>query len=200
MPIAITRLNEHLEAVPMFKLNDDLKKILSSLAYQDAGEYLTTRGKLKLLGIGPEPHDTAAPPPLKRVKKPVTRRIAFISDGRGHGAPLDYAIETCSRMEAMIDLLIQGSADSTHVAALEERIRAADIHCRTVRLGANPVEEIINYIQHQPSVASIVAMPDDDTAKTIMDEIVSGRGGSMPVPLVLIEDRSATPPAKQSAA
>ncbi|MET0069683.1 MAG: hypothetical protein ABW096_06550 [Candidatus Thiodiazotropha sp.] len=184
----------------MFKLNDDLKRILSGLAYQDTGEYMTTRSKMELLGIGPEQPDAATPPPLKMVKKPVARRIAFISDGRGHGAPLDYAIETCSRMEAKIDLLIHDSADEADIALLEEQITSADLHCQTVLLGANPVEEIINYIQHQPSIASIVAMPDDDTARTIMDEIVSGRGGSMPVPLVLIEDRSTTPSAKQSAA
>ncbi|MGD8912826.1 MAG: hypothetical protein PVJ68_08810, partial [Candidatus Thiodiazotropha sp.] len=81
----------------MFKLNDDLKRILSSLAYQDAGEFLTTRDKMKVLGITPEENAAISPSPLKMVKKPITHRIALISDGRGQGAPLDYAIETCTR-------------------------------------------------------------------------------------------------------
>ncbi|MGD9169633.1 MAG: hypothetical protein PVI97_06180 [Candidatus Thiodiazotropha sp.] len=184
----------------MFKLNDDLKRILSSLAYQDAGEFLTTRDKMKVLGITPEENAAISPSPLKMVKKPITHRIALISDGRGQGAPLDYAIETCTRLEAKIDLLIHGSTDTADIVTLEDRIRSAGLHSQTIQLGTEPMEDIINYLHNQPSIASIIAMPDDETAKLIMDEIISGRGRSMPVPLVLIEDKASIRSTKQSAA
>jgi hypothetical protein len=184
----------------MFKLCDDLKKILSSLAYQDAGEYLATRDKMKILGIKPQENDAVSPPPLKMTKKTITHRIALISDGRGQGAPLDYAIETCTRLEAKIDLLIHASAETADIAVLKDRIKSADLYCQTIQLGTEPMEDIINYLHNQPRIASIIAMPHDEIAKLIMDEIISGRGGTMPVPLVLIEDNTSIRSTKQSAA
>lgn len=184
----------------MFKLNDDLKKILTGLAYQDAGEYLATRDKMKLLGITPQAPDTPPSPPLTMVKRPVTHHIALISDGRGHGAPLDYAIETCLQLEGTIDLLVHGATDETDTRALEERIESVGLQWQTIPLGEAPVDGIIQYIHNQPAVASIIAIPDDKTAKPIMDEIFSGRRLTMPVPLVLIDDNPTIRPAKQSAA
>jgi voltage-gated potassium channel Kch len=184
----------------MIKLNDDLKRILSGLAYQDAGEYLSTHEKMKLLGIEAEVHDATTPPTLKMVKKPASHRVALISDGRGHGAPLDYAIETCSRLGASIDLLIHSSVDTADITALEDRIRSTGLQGQTIRLGKKPVDDILNYIHSQPAIASIVAMPDDESAKLIMQSMASGGGESIPVPLVLIEDRASTQSTKQSAA
>lgn len=184
----------------MIKLNDELKRILSGLAYQDAGEFLSTHDKMKVLGIEAEPNDVTPSPTLKMVKKPASHRIALISDGRGHGAPLDYAIETCSRLGASIDLLIHPSVDTADITALEDRIRSAGLQCQTIRLGTKPVDAILNYIHSQPAIASIVAMPDDEAAKLMMQAMASGRGESMPVPLVLIEDRTFTQSTKQSAA
>jgi hypothetical protein len=184
----------------MIKLKEDLKRMLSSLAYQDAGDFLSTHEKMKLLGIEAEAHDTSAPPTLKMVKKPASHRIALISDGRGHGAPLDYAIETCARLGANIDLLIHPSVDIADITALEERTKSAGLQHQTIRLGARPVDDILNYVHSQPAIVSIVAMPDDEAAKLIMQTMACGRGESMPVPLVLIEDRTSTQSTKQSAA
>jgi hypothetical protein len=184
----------------MFKLNDDLKRILTGLAYQDAGEFLTTRDKMKLLDPTQQQGEAATSTPLKMVKRSVTQRIALISDGRGHGAPLDYAIETCSRLEGKIDLLIHGTKNKRAITALEERIRSAGLQCQTIQLGTMPVDKIAQYIHDQPAIASIIAMPDDTTTRTIMDQIILGQSGSLPVPMVIIDDNPTTRPAKQSAA
>ena len=52
-----------------------------------------------------------------------TKRIAFISNGSGLGAPLDYAIDACLRQNAEIDLLIHGPAGSENSSALENKIK-----------------------------------------------------------------------------
>jgi hypothetical protein len=184
----------------MFKLTDDLKRILTGLAYQDAGELLTTRDKIKLLGVSPQGHDAAASTPLKMVKRPVTQRIALISDGRGQGAPLDYAIETCSRIEGKIDLLIHSTKSKVVITALEERIRSAGLQYQTIQLGTLPVDEIAQHIHSQPAITSIIAMPDDATIRPIMDQFISGCGGTIPVPMVLIDDKPSNRQAEQSAA
>jgi hypothetical protein len=184
----------------MIKMNDNLKRMLSSLAYQDAGENLSTHEKMKLLGIEAEAADATAPATLKMVKTPDSHRIVLISDGRGLGAPLDYAIETCSRLGANIDLLIHPTVDTADITALEGHIRSAGLKCQTIRLGTKPVDDILNYIHSQPAIASIVAMPDDEAAKQMMQTMASGRGESLPIPLVLIEDRTPAQSSKQSAA
>lgn len=184
----------------MTKLSDDLKRMLSGLACQDAGEFLSTHSKMKMLGVGDEPGTQTALPLRAQVKKPATHRIALISDGRGQGAPLDYAIESCTRLEANMDLLIHGTVDASKIATMEERIRSAGLGCRTTQLGSKPVDDIFSYIHNQPSLIFIVTIPDNEAAKLITEELIPKRGGRMPVPLVLIEDRASNRRDKQSAA
>ncbi|QYZ65236.1 MAG: hypothetical protein OI74_07950 [Gammaproteobacteria bacterium (ex Lamellibrachia satsuma)] len=184
----------------MKKLSDDLKRMLTGLAHQDAGEFLSMRDKMKVLGMGSETRAKPSPSPRKIAKKTATHRIAFISDGRGVGAPLAYAIDACSRQGAKIDLLIHGTADTENISALENQIRVAGLDHHRIPLGMNPVDDIINYICNHLSLIFLVAMPDDDAAKILIEEAIPKRGGRIPVPLVLIEDRPSPHQAEQSAA
>jgi hypothetical protein len=184
----------------MNKLTDDLKKILAGLAQQNAGEFLPMRDKMRALGFSADAREKPAAPPRNVVRGPTTRRIALISDGRGAGAPLEYAIEACLRQDAKIDLLTHGAADKETISTLEKRIRAAGVQCQRIRLGVKPIDGIIDYICNHPALAFLVAMPDDDAAKVLIEEVIPKRGGRIPVPLVLIEDRSPVPAAEQSAA
>lgn len=184
----------------MKKLSDDLKRILTGLAHQDAGEFLSMHGKMKVLEIEPKTSIKPASPSRNTAKKPAMHRIAFISDGRGVGAPLDYVIDACSRQGAKIDLLTHGATDSATISALENQVRAAGLDHHHIQLGLKPVDDIINYICNHPALIFMVAMPDDDTAKVLIEEVIPMRGGRIPVPLVLIENRSSARPAEQSAA
>ena len=139
----------------MTKLSDDLKRMLTSLAYQDAGEFLSTRDKMKVLGIEAKPNDVNSSPTLNMVTKPASDRIAFISNGKGRGAPLDYAIDTCLRLGAKIDLLIHSAVDKTAIDALEDRIKSTGLYCQTIHLSAEPVDDILNYIHNHPSNKNI---------------------------------------------
>ncbi|MCB1851273.1 MAG: hypothetical protein KDI83_10940 [Gammaproteobacteria bacterium] len=121
-----------------------------------------------------------------------SRRIAFISDGRGAGVPLGYAIDACSRQQAKIDLMIHGTTDRADIAALENQIRMAGLDHYYFQLGTKPVDDIIHYIRNQPALILLVAIPDDTAAKALIEEAIPKRAGLMPVPLVLVGDR---PPA-----
>lgn len=184
----------------MAKLSDDLKRILSGLAQQDAGEFLSMHDKMRVLGIGTETRVKPSSPPRSIAKKQAIHRIALISDGRGVGAPLDYVIDACSRQDAKIDLLIHGAVDTAKISLLENQIRAAGLDHQCIQLGMKPVDNIIDYICNHPSLIFLVAMPDDDAAKVLIEEVIPKRGGRIPVPLVLIENRSSARPAEQSAA
>jgi hypothetical protein len=172
----------------MSKLTEDLKRILSGLAQQDAGEFLTMRDKMGVLGIGTEANKGPASHPPARVNK-TTRRIALVTDGRGLGAPLDYVLESCTRQEAKIDLLIHGMAKPSSLSMLEKRIQTAGLECHRVQLGVTPSDDILDYIHNHPSLMFLVAIPDDYAVKPLIEELIPKRGGRVPVPVVLIEER-----------
>ena len=180
----------------MKKLTNELKRMLTGLAYQDAAEYLPMDNKMQALGYGAQPARQPSPAPLK----PATKRIALISDGRGLGAPLDYVIDACLRQHARIDLLVHGPVCTETLTALERQIERAGIAYVRMQLGGNPVEGILEYICNHPSLIFLVAMPDDNAAKVLIEEVIPQRGGRMPVPLVLIEGQSLQRSQTQTAA
>ena len=172
--------------------------MLAGLAYQDAGDYLSTTQKSRLLGYP----DTIAAPQPERVpsltQRPSVRRIALVSDGRGAGAPLDYVIDTCTRQKAEIDLLLHDGVNASQVSKLERRLQQAGVGYRVLRLVEPAIEDLLDYIARQTSLIFMVALPDDPYARQLMEEVVPKRGVS--VPLVLIEDQPASRSPKLSAA
>lgn len=181
-------------------LSDTLKKMLAGLAHQDAGEFLSAHEKMEILGYGPETGKRPSEVSRKTVKRPVTKRIALITDGRGLGAPLDYAIDACLRQDARIDLLLHGAIDTKNISLLEQQIQQADVDCQHIRLGVNEVDNIIEYIYSQPSLIFVVAMPDDAAARVLIEEVIPRHGGRVPVPLVLIEEKPVALSTRRSAA
>lgn len=184
----------------MKKLSKDLKRILAALAHQDAGEFLSMHEKMAVLGYGSESRKKPLTSVRKKEIQPVIRRIAFITDGRGTGSPLDYAIDAATRQGANIDLLVHGTADSAKISALENQIREAALECHRVQISVNVIDGIVNYIDSHPSLIFLVLMPDDSAAKALMERIIPKHGSRLFVPLVLIEDQSPAVPGRQSVA
>ena len=183
----------------MKKLSNALKTILTGLAQQDAGEFLPLKEKMKILGYPDAPEVSPPAPTRMGTSRGATKRIALVSDGRGTGAPLDYAIDACRRQHGRLDLLVHG-ADAERIASLEARVRQSGIDCLTIRLGPNSAEGIAEYICNHPSLLFLVAMPDDVEIGAPVEELFPQRGGRFPVPVVLIEDRPALKPIEQPAA
>ncbi|NOR43695.1 MAG: hypothetical protein GQ572_10195 [Gammaproteobacteria bacterium] len=189
----------------MTTLSEDLKKMLTGLAYQDAGDFLSIREKMTVLGNGSEnPGKPNTPVHMLETQisgtRAVTKRIAFISNGSGLGAPLDYAIDACLRQNAQIDLLIHGSADSEKTSALEKKIKNAGVRYQRIQLEVTAVYGIVKYIAKHPSLLYLIAMPDDDVARVLIEEVLPGRRRRIQIPVVLIEDQILARLPEQSAA
>ena len=184
----------------MKKLSTDLKRMLTGLAHQDASEFSSFRDKIQVLGYGSETRERQPTPPPQVARRPRSRRIALISDGRGRGAPLSYVIEAGLRQDAQIDLLVHGAADTESISALENQIREAGLDGRCIRLDENAAAHIAGYLRNHPSLIFLVAMPDDSAARVLIEEVRPQRGNRIPVPLVLIEEHAASRPRRQSAA
>jgi len=193
----------------MTKLSEDLKKMLTGLAYQDAGDFLSIREKMNVLDNGSENSGKPNTPAhtletrmggTNGATGVATKRIAFISNGSGFGAPLDYAIDACLRQNAQMDLLIHGPAGSENSSALENKIKNSGVRYQRIQLQVTAVNSIVDYIVKHPSLLYLIAMPDDDVAKTLIEEVLPGRRRRIQVPVVLIEDQTIASLPKQSAA
>jgi len=184
----------------MRKLNTHLKRILSGLAHQDAGEFLSMHDKMKIVGCGSETREQQSTAAAQMARRSVSKRIAFISDGSGFGAPLNYAIDASLRQDAQIDLLFHDVTDLASISALENQVREAGRDCQCIQLGVTAVDSITEYIGNHSSLVFLVAMLDDSTARVLMEEVMPKCGSRIPVPLVLIEDQALARPHKQSAA
>ena len=189
----------------MTKLSEDLKKMLTGLAYQDAGDFLSIREKMKVLGNASEnPGKPNTPTHTIETRiggtRAATKRIAFISNGSGLGAPLDYAIDACLRQNAQIDLLIHGSAGSENTSALEKKIKNSGVSYQRIQLQVTAVNSIVDYIVKHPSLLYLIAMPDDDVVRVLIEEVLPSRRRRIQIPVVLIEDQTVASLPKQSAA
>lgn len=168
-----------------------LKQILKGLAHQNDGEYLTLSEKESTLGRYSEAADIPMQKISPRMSVMPSKRIALLTDGSGHGAPLDYVLETCDRQGAGVDLLLHADADMTAVAVIENKLKAAGLRYERVKLGHQPIESVISYINHQKSLIYIVSVPVDSVAKLLIEDVIPKRVDHVSVPVVLIEDRSA---------
>ena len=184
----------------MKRLTQDLKRMLAGLAYQDAGEYLSTQDKSRLLGNTESTTDTTPVRKPVEMQLPTRRHIALISDGRGDGAPLDYAIEAAQRQQAQIDLLLHGPTDDKRIANFERRLQQTAIPYRCIWLVEPMLNDLVDYMTQQTSLIFVVAMPDDDMARTLVEEVIPNRADRVSVPLVLIEAKQRSQSPKQSAA
>jgi hypothetical protein len=185
---------------PMKRLSKDLKRMLAGLAYQDAGDYLSTPEKISLLGCPDRQPAAASMQHLTEVNRPVTRYIALLSDGRGEDTQLEYAIEAAQRQQAQIDLLLHGCGNERRISNLERRLQQADIPYRSIWLVEPVVEDLLNYLVRQTSLIFLVAMSGDEMARVLLEEVIPKRGEHITVPMVMINEPGFPRSQKQSAA
>jgi hypothetical protein len=182
----------------MKKLTDDIKRALAALGNQHAGEFLTPRDKAEIVGYS----RSSAKPAVETIPRAIsaaTRRVAFLTDGRGEGAPLDYVIELCDRQQASVDLLVHGVVDTRRVELLKKRLNRAGIACHSSSLGIDTVTGLEDYISQHHSLIFLVAMPDDLLARHLSEELIPSRKLHLRVPLVMIEDQPSKQPETKSA-
>lgn len=176
----------------MKRLSQDLKRMLTGLAHQDATEFSPIREKMRELGYVQDAEEQ------RTTQQP--RRIALLCDDRERDASLSYAIDAGLRQKAQIDLLIHGAVDMECISAAEKQVRAAGLVCRRIRLEGDAVIRFDAYLNDQRSLIFVVAMPDDSIAMVLIEEVLPRRRRRIPVPLVLISDQPTTRPCNQSAA
>jgi hypothetical protein len=116
--------------------------------------------------------------------------IALISDGKALKAPLDYTIDAARRHGATIDLLLHSNPESILITQLQNRLQCAGLKHRTVYLGQDMLQELVEYLQNHSSLIFLVSIPNDSAAKALIEKAYPKLKRRIPVPIVLIKARS----------
>jgi hypothetical protein len=183
----------------MTKLTDDLKRMLASLALQDAGEYLPLSQKIGHFGFQDQAQKST-PMTQPSHTKPATRRVGLIIGATGLGAPIDYALDICSKQGAKIDLLVHSYTDAVVLATLQNKIKSDGFDCHVIQLGSSPVEAICSYVNNHPSLIFLVSTSDNPSAKALIEDITPNQKSRIHAPVVLIENKTTVLHSEQSAA
>ncbi len=172
----------------MKKLTDDLKRILAGLAYQDAGEFLTTAQKYEVLGMG-RAKDVQGYVSHKTGEK-ANKRIGLISNEKGDFTVLDQVISDCIELNAQLDLLQVGQSVANNLGAVEAVLGNAGVRYQLVDAQHKTPETFVRYIQSHPSLAFLVAEKGNDFVKEMIKEVESVMGSYLPMPMVYIKQES----------
>lgn len=190
----------------MKKLTRDLKRMLSGLALQDAGEYLPMSDKLSLLGIGKvntkESRD-AKMGAAHRTRKATGKRLVLLCGDRMPESVIDYVVNASQLHSTGVDVLTFDKADSDEDIAgdVKRRLRQSGCDVSIIKLQQSelPARAIRDYILCHPSSSYLIAPANDTVANEIVGERTLHYRGC-PIPIVLVQEPSVVSPNIHSAA
>ncbi len=168
----------------MKRLTDDLKRMLSAMALQDAADYPPMRDKMGGLGFSEPKRGAHLPGGGPRP----SRRVALLSDGQDSNGPLHYALNACSNQQASLDLVLYGEARE-QVEELRHQLQSSGIAYELILLGKQSMESLVDYLNSRHSLAYLVASADDALALELTQENSPHIDGRLHLPMVLV-DRS----------
>lgn len=173
----------------MNKLTETLKTMLNALAHADAGEYLSTGQKRRILS-DISPNITAAPVANETVAASSnTSKKRHIALYLGSDLPrevMDYALETCARLDHDLTVLTfdTKSAAKNLLAPYQRELANANIGVKVVALDGDPVPRLSRFLRGRPEIAFLACR---DTGY-LGHKFINGaqQNTSLPVPVVVI--------------
>ena len=172
----------------MKRLTNMMKQVLNGLAAQDAGEYLSIKQKLQVLGVPTDPDANIFSDGSERVmssKIPLCR-VALLNDARDPGAALKFAFEACRRQTATLDIVDHGS-DSTISASMGKEAERVGISFECIRLGKDSLNSLAEYLHSRRGLVYLVTASDDQLAVKLSEHMLPRQWGRMHVPMVMVD-------------
>ena len=187
----------------MKKLSSDLKRMLSALAFADAGELLSTQAKLDILQPGSV--NTTHTPVYTTLKaqqnsKPKAQ-VAILFDGHASEAVLDYVKNMPYNTSAETSILAHGKDSNLAMKTeqLSQRLLTTGRKNTITYLNHEASDIFQDYCNRNPELRYMIAPKDDLLAREIIDN-PEFHSHSQSVPLILIQDSNRTSAAMVSAA
>lgn len=164
------------------RLKQSVKQMLNGFAYQDAGDYLTEKQKREALGIIDEMASAADAKATVSSETPL-QRVALLSDGQDTGGALQFAIDTCKRQPATLDILHLGlDAPTSLVKAMTD----AGIRYEFIALGNGETGILTDYFNTRRGLIYVVATSDDAMGMKSGKQAPLHGDAPLPVPMVMV--------------
>ena len=177
----------------MKKLSSDLKRMLSALAFADAGELLSTQAKLEILQ--PNSVNTTHKPVYTVLKaqqnsKPKAQ-VAILFDGHVSEAVLDYVKNMSYTSSAETNILAHGKDSNLAMKTeqLSQRLLKTGRKNTITYLNHEASDVFQDYCNRNPELRFMIAPKDDLLAHEIIDN-PEFHSHSQSIPLILIQDNN----------
>ncbi len=170
----------------MSKLTDDIKRMLSALAFADAGEYLTLPQKDRLLKQGTSVEITAAATAERSQPARARQQVALYMGSELPADIMQYVVQTCARLKHGLTVLTF-QPDSTAQALLDpytDILKSEGIAMQVVSLSGDPVSGLARYLRRHPEVAFLACNETGYLGRSFLNG--SQRQDTLPVPVVLV--------------
>lgn len=176
----------------MKKLIEDFKKALGGLAYSDLGEMQTR--EQKALAVDAMPIPTALQEDAgQRALASRNRRVVLVVQERLDAAAVKYAVNTCERMAASLDILCTAGRDAADkaVSPFIQMFRDKQITHRIVVKRGSLEQAIADHTHAEPGTLLVVAGAGDQLEPAVPSRTERRRPNwRLDFPLVVVMDNS----------
>lgn len=184
----------------MTKLTEDIKRMLSALAFADAGDYLTLRQKARYLNTGGAGLAAASPAQPQPLPAGARQQVALYMGSELPPDVMHYVMQTCERLKHGLTVLTF-QTDSTARRLLDpyaESLSAAGIGLQVALLSGDPVSGLARYLRRHPEVAFLACNETGYLGRSFLNG--TQRQDALPVPVVLVASHADDIPQAQPAA
>ncbi len=176
----------------MKRLSRNLKRILSALAYEDAGEYMPLKRKKAFLGNGTG-HVPTHTPVYSSIKASHTHKgkpqTAVIFDGHASDQVMSYLLHTPYIFNTEIIILAHGKDEQLEqkTSELSQKLVKAGRNNTVTYLLEDMADAFQEFCNENPDLQFLVAPKDDMFAREIIEN-PEFHSHSHEIPLILIQD------------
>lgn len=188
-------INTTLSGKPMKKLSSDIKRMLSALAHENAGEFLSRKSKLDILQSTRvnSTHKPVYSVVKARQEQQPKIQIAILFDGHFSEAVLDYLLNRPYMFGGDINIMAHGQ--DPELAIKSEKV-SQKLHesgrKNTITYLNNEASDVFQeYCNNNPELRYIIAPKDDQLARQVIDN-PDFHSHSRSIPLILIQDSDRT--------
>lgn len=177
----------------MKSLIEDLKKALDALAYADLGELKPQDDKEQLLHTLP-PATALQQSAASRQSQRNTRRVVLALGESLRPGAMKYAVNTCQRMKASLDVLCVSSQHAAEQALKPHlaMLRDAQVACRIVVERGPLAAAVARHTQSQAGTLLVVAGAEDEKQlKSPRSDRSPFSSWKLEFPLVVVMDNAA---------
>ena len=164
------------------KLTNEIKRMLSALAYANEGEYLTSRQKRRVIAGGTAPTIAIDPTPAQKSGP----QIGLYLGSELPPEVMHYVMQTCSRLKHGLTVLtFQSETDARALLKpYQTELEDTRIRVELTVLSGEPQAALVHALRKRAEIAFLICNESGYLGRGLMKGIV--RQDAFPVPVVMV--------------